>query len=178
MSSSDGVSSSVKETAKSILEDDVVVPPGQVFVLVSVVGPEEPQKCDQFAVKIRGVFATRAEADAHIRKLQKFNNEVHIYIGDVGKWLPLPPKPDKIEDQKYSDEFLDRMMTGYAENQLEARQMFEQRKRAVMKEGLDKNLLPEERLPKPDAEQLLATMKAQAERRDAEQQSQEASSST
>jgi len=154
--------SELKEVVQRALEDDLFLPAGQHFVLISIVGPEEPQKCDQFLIKVRGVFATRAEAESHVRKLQKYNNDVHIYVGDVGKWLPLPPKANQIEDQRYQEQFLDDMMTSYQENQLEAKRMFEERKRAVMKEGVDKHLSPDEKLPKPSAEQLLATMRAQA----------------
>lgn len=159
---------SVQEAVKTMLEDDIYLPPGQVLVALSVVGPEEPQKCDQFAIKIRGVFTNRDEADAHIKRLQKFDNNVHIYIADVGKWLVLPPKPDKIADQHYQDNFLDNLMTKYQESQLEARQVFDARKRAVMEQGLDANLLPEEKLPKPEklpeptADKLLDTMRSSA----------------
>lgn len=159
---SNNVKDSTKEAVQAMLEDDVIVPSGQALVVLSVVGPEEPQRCDQFAIKIRGVFATKAEADSHVRRLQKFDNDVHIYIADVGKWLVLPPKPEKIADQHYQDEFLDKMMTGYQKSQMEAKQIFERRKRDVMEKGLDANLLPEEKLPKPTAEAILETMQAQS----------------
>ena len=137
------------EAVRKLLEDDIFLPPHQHLVALSVVGPEEPQKCDQFCIKIRGVFATREEADSHIRRLQKFDNDVNIYVADVGKWLVLPPKKDKISDQRYQDEFLDKTFRGYHENTLEAKQMFDQRKKAVMQQGLDANLTEEERLPPP-----------------------------
>ena len=140
----------VDDSVKKMLEDDLFVPPSQYLVALSVVGPEEPQRCDRFAIKVRGVFSTREEADVHIRRLKKYDDSVHIYIADVGKWLVLPPPKDKIQDQKYQDEFLDKTFTAYQENQMEGRRLFEQRKRDVMRDGIDKHLSEEEKIPRPE----------------------------
>jgi len=53
------------------LEQDYTTVPGQLFACMSVVGPEAPQKNDQFGVKIRGAFSTRDEAANHAKRLQK-----------------------------------------------------------------------------------------------------------
>ena len=131
------------------LEDDPIGVPGQNFVLLSVVGPNSRQKSEKCGVKIRGVFATRMEADSHAKKLQKLDPTFDIFCADMGKWLVIPPDPTAIEDQHYAEDYLNTLIQSYKENQAMARQHFEERKRSVMQEGLDKNLLPHERLPAP-----------------------------
>ena len=132
------------------LEDDPIGVPGQHFVLLSVVSPTSNQRADKCGVKIRGVFATRQEADSHAKKLQRLDPTYDIFCADVGKWLLLPPDTDGIEDQRYQEEYLNTLMTTYNDNQQLAKQHFEERKRNVLEDGLDKHLLPHERqLPPP-----------------------------
>lgn len=136
-------------TAVSFLDDDVITVPGQVYALVSVVSPTSTQKSDRCAIKIRGVFGTLPEAEAHVQKLMRFDNSFDIFVVDLYKWLVVPPDPNAVEDQRYSDQFLEELMKGYKESQLAAKQHFEERKREVMEKGLDATLTPQERLPPP-----------------------------
>tara|TARA_R110002074_G_scaffold876_4_gene5351 strand:+ start:1986 stop:2813 length:828 start_codon:yes stop_codon:yes gene_type:complete len=114
------------------LEQDYTVVPGQVFACLSVVGPECPQKTDKFGIKIRGCFATNAEAAAHAKRLQKEDATFDIYVVDMYKWLLIPPDPDKIEDTHYNDNQLEEMMSSYRENQAMGKKLFEERKRDAM----------------------------------------------
>lgn len=132
------------------LEDDPISVPGQNFVLISVVSPGSNQKADKCGVKVRGVFATRQEADAHAKKLQKLDPHYDIYCADVGKWLLIPPDPNGIEDQEYAEDYLNNLMKSYRENQALAKQHFEERKKSILEEGLDKHLLPHERVAQSD----------------------------
>lgn len=115
------------------LEQDYTTVPGQLFACMSVVGPEAPQKNDQFGVKIRGAFATRDEAANHAKRLQKEDSTFDIYVVDMYKWLLIPPDPSKIEDSHYTNAKLEELMTGYRENQAMAAQMFNERKSDMMK---------------------------------------------
>ena len=99
------------------LEQDYTTVPGQLFACLSVVGPEAPQKNDQFGIKIRGAFATRDEAANHAKRLQKEDATFDIYVVDMYKWLLIPPDPTKIEDVHYTNEKLEEIMSGYKENQ-------------------------------------------------------------
>ena len=121
------------------LEQDYTTVPGQLFACLSVVGPECPQKTDKFGIKIRGCFATRDEAANHAKRLQKEDATFDIYVVDMYKWLLIPPDREKIEDTHYADEKLEELMQAYKENQVQARKMFEQRKREMaekpIKEG-------------------------------------------
>lgn len=120
------------------LEEDYLLPTGQVYGLVSFVGPTQPQKNNQLGMKIRGVFATKSEAEAHVKKLQKMEEtSMDIYLVELGKWLLIPPDASKIADQRFQEEKLDEMMTGYREMQERARQEFNKRKAEVKEKGLD-----------------------------------------
>ena len=114
------------------LEQDYTTVPGQLFACLSIVGPEAPQKNDQFGIKIRGAFATRDEAASHAKRLQKEDATFDIYVVDMYKWLLIPPDPTKIEDSHYTNEKLEELMTGYRENQAQAAKMFNERKRDMI----------------------------------------------
>jgi hypothetical protein len=135
------------------LEPDYISVPGQQYALVSFVGPEYcRQKSNKFAMKIRGVFSTQEEAKAFVKRIQRAgDNVVDIFLMEMGQWAPCPPDPMSVETQEYQETFLNELMQGYAESQRSAKEVFADRKEKVMKEGLDAHLLPEERLPKPEA---------------------------
>jgi hypothetical protein len=114
------------------LEQDFTTVPGQLYACLSVVGPEAPQKCDKFGIKIRGCFQTRDEAASHAKRLQKDDSTFDIYVVDMYKWLLIPPDNTKIDDVHYNDHKLEEIMTGYRENQRQAAKMFEERKRDMM----------------------------------------------
>jgi len=114
------------------LESDYNLPPGQVFALISIVGPECPQKNDKFGVKIRGVFGTAEDAKSFAKRLQKDDATFDIYVVEMGKWLLIPPDRDHIEDAHYVNDKLEEIMQGYRENQRQAASMFEKRKRDLM----------------------------------------------
>lgn len=114
------------------LEQDYTTVPGQLYACLSVVGPEAPQKNDQFGIKIRGAFATRDEAANHAKRLQREDPTFDIYVVDMYKWLLIPPDPTKIEDVHYTNEKLEEIMTGYRENQSQAARLFQERKQAMM----------------------------------------------
>ena len=113
-------------------EQDYLTVPGQLYACLSVVGPETPQKCDKFGIKIRGAFSTREEASNHAKRLQKEDATFDIYVVDMYKWLLIPPDASKIEDVHYTNDKLDEIMTGYRENQRQGAKMFEERKRDMM----------------------------------------------
>jgi Family of unknown function (DUF5832) len=114
------------------LEQDLTTVPGQLYALISLVGPELPQKNEKFGLKIRGVFNTREEAANHAKRLQKEDATFDIYVVDMYKWLLIPPDREKIEDVHYQNEKLEEIMTKYRENQRMAAAMFEKRKKDMM----------------------------------------------
>lgn len=118
------------------LERDYTVVPGQLYACLSIVGPDRPQRSDQFAIKIRGCFGSKDEAANHAKRLQKEDATFDIYVVDMFQWLVIPPKSEEIQDTHYVEEKLEEMMTAYRENQAQARKLFEERKRDMMAKPL------------------------------------------
>lgn len=117
------------------LEQDYTTVPGQLFACLSIVGPECPQKNEKFGIKIRGAFSTRDEAANHAKRLQKEDSTFDIYVVDMYKWLLIPPDNAKIDDVHYTNEKLEELMSGYADNQKMAAKMFNERKRDMIDRG-------------------------------------------
>jgi hypothetical protein len=111
------------------LEPDYLTVPGQVFACVSFVGPELPQKNEKLGLKIRGCFASREDAAAHAKRLQREDGLVDIYVVDMYKWLLIPPDRATVDDAHYANEKLEEIMVKYRKNQSDAAAMFEKRKR-------------------------------------------------
>jgi hypothetical protein len=110
------------------LEQDYTSVPGQVFALISLVGPDCPQKNEKFGLKIRGCFASHEDASSYAKRLQKDDATFDIYVVEMYKWLLIPPDREKIDDVHFAEEKLEEIMTKYRENQTQARVMFEKRK--------------------------------------------------
>lgn len=136
------------------LDEDSIVPNGQRFALVSFVGPEQRQKNEKLGMKVRGCFGTQEEAAAHVKKLQSQDKSVDIFMLEVGKWVPVPPSIDDIEDVQYQEQYLNNLMKGYKENQEKCKELFKERTEAIKKDGLDKHLLPEEIIERPKPEEI------------------------
>ena len=119
-------------SGSGLLEQDFVTVPGQQFALISLVGPDLPQKNEKFGLKIRGVFATKPEAESYAKRLQKDDATFDIYLVDMYKWLLIPPDRDQIGDVHYVEEKLEEIMSKYRENQHNAKVMFEKRKKDMM----------------------------------------------
>jgi len=124
------------------LEQDYLTVPGQLYALISMVGPDMPQKNDQLGLKIRGCFATRDDAERHAKRLQKEDALVDIYVVEMYKWLLIPPDNLKIDDVHYTNDKLEEIMTKYRENQRQASAMFEKRKRDMMAKPLEGSSTP------------------------------------
>lgn len=106
--------------------------PGQHFSLISVVGPECPQKSDKFGLKVYSVHATLEDAKAHAQKLQKEDATFDILVVETNTWALIPPDKQSIEDTHYAEEKLEEIMTKYKENRRQAAILFEKRKRDMM----------------------------------------------
>ena len=125
-----------------MLEQDFLTVPGQVFALISLVGPDLPQKNEKLGLKIRGCFATKDEAASHAKRLQKEDGTIDIYVVDMYKWLLIPPDRDQIDDVHYQNDKLEEIMSKYRQNQREASAHFEKRKRDMMAKPLEGSATP------------------------------------
>ena len=68
-------------------------------------------------VKIRGVFDTYREAQVRAQVLQRMDRSFHVFVGQVGYWLPWDPDANKVEDQQYLENELNNLVHKYKENE-------------------------------------------------------------
>ena len=123
------------------LTEDTLQPAEQKFVCLSFLSDKE-NKTSLTGVKVRGVFATYEDACAHCKKLREVDPYFHVFVGEVGKWLPYDPNPDSesVKNSEYANEQLNSMMKGYLENQEKAKLFHEQRKTENVKKAVVDNL--------------------------------------
>lgn len=79
-------------------------------------------------VKVRGVYDTYREAEVRAKLLQRKDKSFHVFVGQVGYWLPWDPCADDIEDQEYTEKHLNKLVKKYKDNQKKKDEYFEQQK--------------------------------------------------
>ena len=84
-------------------------------------------------VKVRGVYSSKEEAEARAKRLHRLDSTFHVFIGQVGYWLPWNPCADKIDDEKFLDSGLNELMEKYKENNINKDLMYEEQKREKLK---------------------------------------------
>jgi hypothetical protein len=109
-----------------LAEDEII--PSQQWLVCSFVSSRGLLNCKINAFKIRGCYATKAEADERAKHLrdtdkQKFN----IFVGEVGKWMEFDPDPNSIKDQQHSDKRLNDLLHNYTSEMEKTKQVHEDR---------------------------------------------------
>jgi hypothetical protein len=89
-------------------------------------------------VKIRGVYSTKEEAESKSKKLHRLDSTFHVFIGQVGYWLPFNPCADKIESEEFIDSGLNELMQKYKENNANKDILYEEEKRNKVKQAREK----------------------------------------
>lgn len=87
-------------------------------------------------VKVRGVYNTIEEAKHKAQQLQKCDRSFHIFMAQVGRWLPFNPDPNDLEKQEYLETKLNDIVQKYEENRHQSKQFFEERKQEMIQEAL------------------------------------------
>ena len=101
---------------------------------------EEFHKANDFqttmhGLKVRGAYATNEQAVARAKALHKKDPYHNVYVAEVGEWLPWDPEPAEVQDQEYSNDQLNKLMTAYRENAAKKDAFFEEEKRQRMSEA-------------------------------------------
>ena len=91
-------------------------------------------------VKIRGVYSSKEEAEIRAKRLQSRDQNFHVFVGQVGYWLPWNPCADKIEDEQFLNNGLNEMMEKYKENNINRDLMYEEDKREKIKMAQEERL--------------------------------------
>ena len=84
-------------------------------------------------LKVRGTYGTREEAEKRAKSLQSIDSDFHVFVGQVGYWLPWDPCADKVDDEHYINDQLNEMMEKYKENNINKDIFYEEEKREKLK---------------------------------------------
>lgn len=107
-----------KYTMVDHLDEDPIIQ-NQRYYLASFVSPEGIMNCSIRALKIKGVYATLAEANAACAEFMKKDKTFDICVGEIGKWQAWDPTPNQAETVKYGNKKLDKMMQNAHQNELD-----------------------------------------------------------
>jgi hypothetical protein len=91
------------------------------------------------AVKIRGTYDTIREANIRAKVLQRKDPNFHVFVGQMGYWLPWDPNAEDIKDQEYQEGELNELMCKYKENVQSRDDLYEKDKQAKQKKILEEN---------------------------------------
>jgi hypothetical protein len=82
----------------------------QRFAVLSIVCPHATnQKAEAFGIKIFGCFPTLEDANAYARELQGECNAFDYYTVETQSWAKLPPQVEKLDDQHFQEEELEKL---------------------------------------------------------------------
>jgi hypothetical protein len=89
-------------------------------------------------IKVRGTYNTLKEAQIRAKVLQRMDPSFHIFVGQVGYWLPWDPTADKIENQEYLNSQLNDIVKKYKSNESKRDEFYEQQKQEKRKAATTK----------------------------------------
>lgn len=138
-----------KQKVIDYLSEDPVIT-SQKYALVSIVGPHMPQKCDTWALKIRGVAESLERAKSMSQKLMKTDQDYDIYTVEVGKFFPLVVEPQEVGEVEYQNEQLNLLIKNYLQNRESANELWQQRKNEMIKQAIKEGKNQEELANKPE----------------------------
>ena len=104
-------------------------------------------------LKVRGTYNTKEEAEKRAKTLQSIDSSFHVFVGEVGYWLPWDPCADKVQDEYYIDSQLNEMMEKYKENNINRDIFYEQEKRDKVKKAREEALQKKKEQAEMEAEE-------------------------
>ncbi len=82
----------------------------QQFCILSIVdttgdatGSSPPPSSSASAIKIFGCYPSEEAANAAAAKISSECDFFHVYVCPTGSWVPVPPRPEMIEDVRYQE---------------------------------------------------------------------------
>lgn len=119
-----------------------LVPTNQNFVCLSFFDEKDENQNTLTYLRIGGVFSTYDEACAHAKQINDHDPNYNVFVGDMGKWLPVARSDikDVAKEVEYGNEQLDKLMKNYKINQEKAKLFHEHRKNEKMMTNINDNL--------------------------------------
>ncbi len=91
-------------------------------------------------VKVRGVYDNIRAANIRAKVLQKLDRSFHVYVGQVGFWLPWDPTANNMTDQEYAEPELNRLVKEYKENETKKDMFYEEQKREKQQAAIEESM--------------------------------------
>lgn len=120
--------------------------PGQKFALVSFIHHD-----GKAAMRVLGTFPDEESANAHCKRLMDLDNRFDIFMTSMYNWVPCAPSREEVQEEKWSDQYIQEMMTGYEQAQADAHKEFEERKMEMLAKQDEENKQRREDNKKEDA---------------------------
>lgn len=89
-------------------------------------------------LKVRGVHENYELAKMKARKLQLQDPAHHVFVGQVGYWLPWDPVADNVQEEEFANEQLNELIHKYKENQVHKDMLYHQLKQEQMQDAIKK----------------------------------------
>ena len=91
-------------------------------------------------IKVRGVYDSRRAAESRAKKLSTSDSSFHVFVGQVGYWLPWDPNADGVQDEVFQNSQLNEMMEKYQENNVNRDIFYDEQKREKVKAAREEAL--------------------------------------
>jgi hypothetical protein len=91
-------------------------------------------------VKVRGCYDSYEQAERRAKALQRTDRSFHVFVGQVGYWLPWDPNADQVQDEEYLEGELNTLMQEYKKNEINRDIFYEDQKREKLKDAERKRL--------------------------------------
>ena len=88
-------------------------------------------------IKVRGVYDSERAANIRAQVLQKMDSSFHVYVGQVGYWLPWEPNANKVQEQEYMNDSLNKLVKEYNKNQVKKDMFYDEKKTEQKKAALE-----------------------------------------
>lgn len=103
-------------------------------------------------LKIRGVYDTHKEASIRAQVLRKKDPSFHVFVGQVGYWLPWDPEAEGVQEQEYQEQQLNDLVKMYKENLENRDTLYEEQTQEKIRKArsnveIQKQKLKEENIP-------------------------------
>jgi hypothetical protein len=128
------------------LDEDPIIT-NQLFACISVFTPNSIKSPEGEVVdtghkvrafKIRGVYASYEKAQKRCEEIKKFDKYHHVFVGEIGKWLPWDDDASNAEEAVYAEPKLNEMMKAYKDSQSKAAEYNEERKMKAHADAMKK----------------------------------------
>ena len=99
----------------------------ETIIVLGGISFAKKEDSTEFALKIKGVFKNKADAEMHARNLQLTDSRFDLLVVEMYKWLLMPPPVSFIDNQIHIDDRLTNIIKSHNEEQIKANQVFSDR---------------------------------------------------